>query len=123
MFWAAPFNSTFVDAHCAKHVGVTPRRDWITQSYGGRAVAGAATGGVSNIVFSNGLLDPWSSAGVLQNMSESVVAVIIEDGAHHLDLFFSNAADPPSVTSARAVELAHIARWVAQKKRALGASG
>jgi lysosomal Pro-X carboxypeptidase len=115
--------STFIDAHCAAHVGVTPRREWITRSYGGRAVAGAATGGVSNIVFSNGLLDPWSSAGVVENMSESVVAVLIEEGAHHLDLFFSNAADPPSVTNAREVELAHIAQWVAQKKEAWSASG
>lgn len=39
----------------------------------------------SNIVFSNGLLDPCSSGGVLSNISSSVVSVIIPERAHHLD--------------------------------------
>jgi hypothetical protein len=36
----------------------------------------------SNIVFSNGLLDPWSGGGVLANISEArdLVAVIIPEG-------------------------------------------
>ena len=50
-------------------------------SVGGRHIEAA-----SNIVFSNGLLDPWSSGGVLWNISDSLVAVIIPEGAHHLDV-------------------------------------
>lgn len=49
--------------------------------YGGRKI-----GAASNIVFSNGLLDPWHGTGVLQNVSDSVVAIIIPEGAHHLDV-------------------------------------
>lgn len=37
--------------------------------------------GTSNIVFSNGALDPWSVFGVLEDVSDSVVAVLIPDGA------------------------------------------
>lgn len=49
--------------------------------YGGRKIDAA-----SNIVFSNGLLDPWHGTGVLQNISDSVIAIIIPEGAHHLDV-------------------------------------
>ena len=41
-----------------------------------------------------------------------VQAVIIPEGGHHLDLFFSNDADPDSVTQARAVEVASIKQWI-----------
>ena len=66
----------------------------------------------SNIVFSNGGYDPWRAGGVLRSLSPTLEAIDIEHGAHHLDLFFSNPADPPSVKAARASELAAIKRWI-----------
>lgn len=35
-----------------------------------------------------GLYDPWSVFGVMEDVNDSVVAVIIPEGAHHLDLMF-----------------------------------
>lgn len=50
--------------------------------------------------------------GVLKNLSDSLVAVIIPEGAHHIDLMFSNKLDPPSVKQARAFELDNIRKWI-----------
>ena len=77
--------------------------------YGGKDITSA-----SNIVFSNGLLDPWSSAGVLQNLSDTLLAVIIDLGGHHLDLFFPTKNDPESVIKAREIEEQEIRKWIGQ---------
>ena len=68
----------------------------------------------SQIVFSNGEYDPWRSGGVLADVSASVLAVEVGEGAHHLDLMFGNPADPPSVLRARQLEIGAIKRWVAE---------
>jgi lysosomal Pro-X carboxypeptidase len=41
-----------------------------------------------------------------------VQAVIIPEGGHHLDLFFSNPKDPKSVEKAREVEMHNIKQWI-----------
>lgn len=65
-------------------------------------------------MFSNGLLDPWSVFGVLDDVSDSVVAVIIPDGAHHLDLMYSRPDDSEALRSARQTIMQHVGRWVQQ---------
>jgi len=53
----------------------------------------------------------------VQNISAdgSQIALLIADGAHHLDLFFRNdTSDPPSVRFARKVEETLIKRWMAE---------
>lgn len=67
---------------------------------------------LSLVFYSNGLLDPWSSGGVLYNVSSSTAAVIIPEGAHHLDLRESNPADPFSVRTARKFHRKFIRRWL-----------
>eukprot|EP01123_Difflugia_compressa_P008868 TRINITY_DN2788_c0_g1_i2.p1 TRINITY_DN2788_c0_g1~~TRINITY_DN2788_c0_g1_i2.p1 ORF type:complete len:550 (-),score=106.09 TRINITY_DN2788_c0_g1_i2:64-1563(-) len=112
MFWSDPFNLTDVIESCQSSWGITPRPYWATINYGGKRLMGA-----SNIVFSNGVLDPWHGSGVLTNVSESVVAVLIPQAAHHLDLMFSNQLDPVSVVEARKLEVTMIKKWIEKSER------
>lgn len=111
MFPELPFTLEQRDDYCLKHWQIRPRNKWAKLSFWGKDI-----GSATNIVFSNGLLDPWAGGGVLKNVSESVVAVLINDGAHHLDLRGSNPADPQSVKDARQLEISHIKQWIKNKK-------
>ncbi|CAI9736836.1 lysosomal Pro-X carboxypeptidase isoform X1 [Octopus vulgaris] len=110
MFYPNKWNFTQFSESCYAQWKVVPRPNWITTEYGGKNIQAA-----SNIVFSNGLLDPWSAFGVLKNISDTLISVIIPEGAHHLDLRFKNIDDPPSVTEARNIEQMHIRKWLKSK--------
>ncbi|XP_050441627.1 lysosomal Pro-X carboxypeptidase-like isoform X2 [Adelges cooleyi] len=107
IFEKSPQNYTEDADYCYKEYGVYPAIGLAEKIYGGKHLIAS-----SNIIFSNGLLDPWSSGGVLHDISNTVQAVIMPDAAHHLDLRASNAEDPQSVTEARKYYKKTIKRWV-----------
>eukprot|EP00913_Durusdinium_trenchii_P013744 g12904.t1 len=93
---------------------------WLTAYYGDRANASQHR----NIVWSNGALDPWSGMGVYppsggptgpmvqeMNVDGSTIALVLDLGAHHLDLMFSDPADPPCAHAAREIERQRIRQW------------
>jgi len=115
----------------------TIRDDWafaIDTQYGGTRMVKSA----SNIVFSNGNLDPWSPAGVLESYlksptstdndlqkrglkvkslngaAASLLSILIDMGGHHLDLFWETDSDPASVRAARQLEDEQIGHWIEQ---------
>lgn len=108
MFWSVPANITADNESCLSQWNIPLRPRWAVTQYGGRKALRSA----SNLVLSNGNYDPWSATGVLENVSDSVVFVPVDGGAHHLDLFFSNELDPPAVKAARAIEKTHMWKWV-----------
>lgn len=108
MFWDQPWDEDEAIRQCEEQWGVAPRPLHATIEWGGKRIDT-----LSNIVFSNGMLDPWSGGGVLSSLSDSLVAVVISEGAHHLDLMFSHPLDPPSVKEARKLEDQLIAKWAA----------
>jgi hypothetical protein len=133
-------NQTDGDQWCSDPDGVfgypashDPWSVWLDIYYGGLRI-----GAHSNIIFSNGLLDPWSAAGVyargtdptpdingrrkqlttkgarVQNITQdgSMIALVIEYGGHHTDLMYSDPRDPKCVKEARTIETEHIRKWI-----------
>ena len=98
---------------CKYNWGVTPRAEWARVALGGKRIEDA-----SNIVFSNGLLDPWHGGGILRNLSSTVLAILLPSGAHHIDLMFSDPADAKYVDIgwAREFEREQMRRWVKEHK-------
>ncbi|KAG6445959.1 hypothetical protein O3G_MSEX004178 [Manduca sexta] len=107
MFEPSPWSFADHVELCHKLYEVFPRHDVARLQYGGASLEAA-----SNIVFSNGLRDPWAAGGIWNDINDSVKAVVLVDAAHHLDLMASNSADPPSVKMARQFHKDNIRKWI-----------
>lgn len=114
MFEPSSWNFTNFAESCHKKYNVYPRENMARLEYGGNKLQAA-----SNIVFSNGLRDPWTGGGILDSLSDTVRAVVIIDAAHHLDLMPSNPNDPDTVKMARNFHKQHITKWINQFREQL----
>ncbi|KAI6653616.1 Lysosomal Pro-X carboxypeptidase [Oopsacas minuta] len=109
MFEVQNWDFDAMTQYCIKEFRAVPREFWAVQTFGGKeAVAKAA----SNIYFTNGHLDPWSGGGVLTQLSPSLHAFVISDGAHHVDLRASNPHDTTAIKQARSIAKSLITKWV-----------
>ncbi|XP_076749843.1 lysosomal Pro-X carboxypeptidase [Xylocopa sonorina] len=107
MFEPESWNLDEYSKDCIKQFSVKPQANTICEQYGCQDLSTA-----TNIIFSNGLMDPWSSGGVLRNLSSSAIAIVIPESAHHLDLRSSEANDPYSVILARKYYRKFIKEWI-----------
>ncbi|KAM3685278.1 hypothetical protein ACJW31_11G105600 [Castanea mollissima] len=112
MFPASPFVYKKFKDSCMNKYGVEPRPHWITTYYGGQHIKKILKRFGSNIIFSNGLRDPYSSAGVLENISNSILALSTKNGSHCLDLLSPSADDPEWLTAQRNEEFKIIKLWL-----------
>ncbi|KAK7330920.1 hypothetical protein VNO77_25126 [Canavalia gladiata] len=122
MFPPYEYNYSSFQEECFMEFGVKPRPKWITTEFGGKNIHATLKKFGSNIIFSNGLLDPWSGGSVLQNISESVVSLVTEEGAHHIDLRASTQNDPDWLVKQRKTEIKLIEDWISnyyQKNKAI----
>ncbi|XP_058765202.1 uncharacterized protein LOC131638651 [Vicia villosa] len=106
------YNYSSFEEDCFKKFGVKPRPRWITTEFGGHDIHNVLKNFGSNIIFSNGLLDPWSGGSVLQDISESIVSLVTKEGAHHIDLRASTKNDPDWLVNQRATEIKLIQGWI-----------
>lgn len=111
MFEPSPWNLTQYIQQCASaFYGVKSRPNWATTNYGGNMLQWA-----SNIIFSNGNLDPWSGGGVTQAVEgadNSLHYIMIPEAAHHLDLRGADPGDTVFVKRARVQEVSIINQWI-----------
>ncbi|KAL5704268.1 lysosomal Pro-Xaa carboxypeptidase [Ranunculus cassubicifolius] len=107
-----PFDLKAFTRGCQSKFGVTPRPHWITTEYGGHNITSVLKKFASNIIFSNGLQDPYSVGGVLQSISDSVVALYTTQGSHCLDLVAASTSDPDWLVTQRKKEVEIIQGWI-----------
>ncbi|CAN7070242.1 unnamed protein product [Brassica oleracea var. botrytis] len=101
--------------YCLREYGVKPRPHWITAEFGGQRIEMVLKRFGSNIIFSNGLQDPWSGGGVLKNISSSIIALVTRKaGAHHTDLRAATKDDPEWLKQQRRQEVAIIEKWISE---------
>ncbi|KAI9195635.1 hypothetical protein LWI28_016804 [Acer negundo] len=114
MFERDPFVLSDFINECREYYGVSPRPHWVTTYYGGHDIKLILRRFGSNIIFSNGLRDPYSSGGVLENISDSIVAVYTINGSHCLDILLANkSSDPDWLVKQRKIEVEIIEEWIA----------
>jgi len=111
MFPPASWNEKENTAYCKALYGENPQYNWALDYFGGHNPKKDFMH-ASNIVFSNGELDPWHAGGVLEDVSPETTVLYIEGSAHHLDLRLPNEKDPATLTAARQTETELIAKWI-----------
>ncbi|KAM1948055.1 hypothetical protein ACFX15_008294 [Malus domestica] len=114
IFPASEWKYKYRAASCKRNFGIEPRPLWITTEFGGHDIERVLKRYGSNIIFFNGLRDPWSGGGVLKNISKSIVAIVAKEGAHHVDLRFKNSEDPDWLKEVRKQEINIIGNWISQ---------
>ncbi|KAI3880093.1 hypothetical protein MKX03_003914 [Papaver bracteatum] len=112
MFQASPFDLKNFSISCQSRYNVKPRPHWILNEFGGKDIKSVLQVFASNIIYSNGLKDPYSSGGVLENISDSVVAITTDKGSHCLDLLHKSPDDPKWLVEQREAEIEIIKRWI-----------
>jgi len=106
MFPPAPYSFQNLIIYCKEKWGTIPDPLKIPMKYDYTTS--------SNIIFSNGYLDPWWPGGVEFGVeSKNIITIHMKNAAHHLDLRGSDRRDPPDVTAAREREVSIINGWLA----------
>ncbi|XP_039026349.1 lysosomal Pro-X carboxypeptidase-like [Hibiscus syriacus] len=122
MFQADPFDLNSYTKECMRSYGVPPRPHWVTSHYGGHDIKLILQIFGSNIIFSNGLRDPYSRGGVLENISDSILAVHTVEGSHCLDILREKESDPEWLVKQREMEVKIIKERIAHYHADLKAS-
>ncbi|CAM8889275.1 unnamed protein product [Rhodiola kirilowii] len=112
IYYPRPFNWTDFNLSCKMIYGVPPRPHWATTYYGGQDIKLVLRRFASNIIFSNVLKDPYSSGGVLEDISDTLVAITAKKGRHCFDLLPMPSGSPKWMLKVRVKEVKIIRSWL-----------
>mmetsp|Transcript_12541 Transcript_12541/g.29504 ORF Transcript_12541/g.29504 Transcript_12541/m.29504 type:complete len:296 (-) Transcript_12541:40-927(-) len=113
MFTPRNWTMEWLTEHSMTRFGTIPQPRALADLWGFDKLA---ENGATKIVFTNGLNDGWSVGGVQTDLSDTLLAVNIGDGAHHSDLSHDEPsdADTTDVQQARAQVGDILAGWLEQ---------
>ncbi|CAI5444857.1 unnamed protein product [Caenorhabditis angaria] len=120
-FWKdCPFTNSGWSKYCENTFSnIGYNKTLLRWTAGGRTFGAKTLPSASNIVFSNGYLDPWSGGGYskIDEVRGSVISVILKQGAHHYDLRGAHPLDTEEVKRVRAMETTAIRKWIKEKQQ------
>ena len=121
MFPVWPFNMSWMDEHCMNRFGVkaSTRQFWLEEEFGLSPMYfdSKLPDITSHIIFSNGLQDGWSAGGNHKTLSDTLIAIDMENGAHHVDMRTSDEYDTQDVIDAREQETNLLMKWVGELQK------
>jgi len=82
--------------------------------YGGNSLPPTAT---QNILFVNGNIDPWHALSVVENISSTVEAILINETAHCANIIPYSKGDPQGIKDAQDRTEFLIGQWLSQTKQ------
>lgn len=83
MFPPRSWTREWLSQHCASRFGVVPQPNLLASEW---HFDNLIETNASRILFTNGLNDGWSVGSILTNISDTIVSLNFENGAHHSDL-------------------------------------
>jgi hypothetical protein len=116
-----PWSLAGLSSACDRLFHVRPRPAWLPMSMGMVGGAERIAASTSHIIFSNGLLDPWSSQSVLHHLSPTLIVLNVTDGSHHSDIGAPPnptpaASDSESLITVRKREVEILSGWVIEAR-------
>jgi len=94
MFPERPWTMEWLQEHCQLRFGVTPDPYKLVHEW---EFDDLERVGATRILFTNGLNDGWSVGGIKHNISETLLVLNFDNGAHHSDLSAIGPSDRDTV--------------------------
>lgn len=114
MFWPPVlWDQEETDRVCLTNYKLKPQYDWVLDQFGGRNPKHDFAS-LTNVIFTNGDYDPWIFGGVTEPLNDQTLVLIIEKGAHGLDLQLPRDDDLEALTDVRSKETAEIKMWISK---------